>query len=365
MHIPHTYLWPSALVPRPAEWGPEIDFAGAVLYQPAPFTPSQTLIDFLNAGDPPVYIGFGSHVVPNPTEFMHLVGRATEKAGVRAIVCRGWSDLKQTDCARSHVFVVDNVVHDWLFPRVSAVVHHGGHGTTAMGLKHGRPTVIVPFDGDQHFWGARIAKAKAGALAPIPYKHLTADNLANALQECIRPQAYINAAEIALNMQSEWNGAENAVESFHRTLQQCRQSRCSFLRDRLAVWQEKKTNAKLSAVAAYILIDKGRIERRDLELFHHVEWPEFACPGDPITGAASVIIGFISLVAQAIVHTRDAWYECRLNLKAIKLGYEGSIQISTNSHDPVAVTFTTFTRLMIYVLRGKAQFAHLQSVPKS
>ena len=117
MHIPHTYLWPNALLPRPAEWGPEIDFAGCVLYQPAPFTPSKTLIDFLNAGDSPVYIGFGSLVVPNPTEFMHLVCRATEKAGVRAIVCRGWSNLKQTDCSRSDIFVVDDIAHDWLFPR--------------------------------------------------------------------------------------------------------------------------------------------------------------------------------------------------------------------------------------------------------
>lgn len=77
------------------------------------------------------------------------------------------------------VYMLENTPHDWLFPRVRAAVHHGGAGTTAIGLKCGKPTMIVPFFGDQPFWGAMVAKAGAGADSAIPYKRLTAEALAN------------------------------------------------------------------------------------------------------------------------------------------------------------------------------------------
>lgn len=78
-----------------------------------------------------------------------------------------------------NVYMLENTPHDWLFPRVRAVIHHGGAGTTAIGLKCGKPTMIVPFFGDQPFWGAMVAKAGAGADSAIPYKRLTAEILAN------------------------------------------------------------------------------------------------------------------------------------------------------------------------------------------
>ena len=84
--------------------------------------------------------------------FSEIIFKAVEKAGVRALVSAGWGGLGGVSIP-SNVFILGNVPHDWLFEKVSAVVHHGGAGTTAIGLKKGCPTVVVPFFGDQPFWG--------------------------------------------------------------------------------------------------------------------------------------------------------------------------------------------------------------------
>jgi UDP:flavonoid glycosyltransferase YjiC (YdhE family) len=95
----------------------------------------------LDAGEPPVYIGFGSIVVDDPDKFTKMIFEAVKQAGVRALVSKGWGDPPES------VYMLDNTPHDWLFPKVSCVVHHGGAGTTAIGLKCGKPTMIVPFFG--------------------------------------------------------------------------------------------------------------------------------------------------------------------------------------------------------------------------
>ena len=106
-------------------------------------------------------------------------------AGVRALVSKGWGGIGgEGDDLPENVFMLDNTPHDWLFPKVSAVVHHGGAGTTAIGLKCGKPTMIVPFFGDQPFWGAMVAQKKAGAHECIPYKKLTAERLAEGIKQC-------------------------------------------------------------------------------------------------------------------------------------------------------------------------------------
>jgi sterol 3beta-glucosyltransferase len=80
--------------------------------------------------------------------------------------------------------VVESVPHRWLFPRVAAVVHHGGAGTTAAGLLAGRPSIVCPFQGDQHFWGAAVYRAGAGP-GPLPAKKLAAATLASAIRTAI------------------------------------------------------------------------------------------------------------------------------------------------------------------------------------
>ena len=146
MKVPYTYLWSPSLVPKPSDWGPEIDIGGFVFLNLASnFKPPKELTDFLSAGDPPVYIGFGSIVVDDPDKFTDMIFKAVELAGVRALVHKGWGGLGRHNAnTPEHIFMLDNTPHDWLFPQVKAVVHHGGAGTTAIGLKCARPTMIVP-----------------------------------------------------------------------------------------------------------------------------------------------------------------------------------------------------------------------------
>lgn len=182
LKVPYTYMWSPGLIPKPADWGPEIDIAGFVFLDLASaYKPPESLSKFLEAGKPPVYIGFGSIVVEDPDEFTTLIFEAVKQAGVRALVSKGWGGLGSEDTTPDDVFMLENTPHDWLFPRVSAVVHHGGAGTTAIGLKCGKPTMIVPFFGDQPFWGAMVPKAGAGAHQVILYKRLTADALAEGI----------------------------------------------------------------------------------------------------------------------------------------------------------------------------------------
>jgi UDP:flavonoid glycosyltransferase YjiC (YdhE family) len=147
------------------------------------WAPPADLIDFLQAGSPPVYVGFGSLSHRNPQETADLVLQALEQANQRAVLLSGWSgmqDLKVPDTT----FVIDSIPHAWLFPRVAAVVHHGGAGTTAAGLRAGKPSVIVPFFGDQPFWGRRVAALGVGP-APIPRRKLTVERLARAIHQAV------------------------------------------------------------------------------------------------------------------------------------------------------------------------------------
>jgi sterol 3beta-glucosyltransferase len=126
-------------------------------------------------------------------EMTRLVVEALERAGQRAILLGGWSELGSADMP-DFVLDVDYVPHDWLFPRVAAVVHHGGAGTTAAGLRAGVPTVVVPFFADQPFWGWRVHELGAGPKW-IPRKKLTAAKLAAAIQQALNDPAINQRAE--------------------------------------------------------------------------------------------------------------------------------------------------------------------------
>ena len=310
LKVPYTYLWSPGLVPKPADWGPEIDIVGYVFLDLATsFEPPESLIEFLDAGEPPVYIGFGSIVVDNADNFTSLIFEAVKKAGVRALVSKGWGNLGDQVDAPENIYMLGNTPHDWLFPRVSAVVHHGGAGSTAAGLKCGRPTLIVPFFGDQEFWGARTAKFGAGP-EPIPYKHLTADKLAEGITACLQPEKLAKAAEIAANIEAEGDGAANAVKSFHRSLPLRGEHslRCAILEDRVAVWHLKKTKVRLSALAAQILVDRKLISwKKDLRLLRHYDWNDFAGPGEPVTGVSGAFVKTAAGVVQGVGGTPIKW----------------------------------------------------------
>lgn len=293
MKVPYTYMWSPSLVPKPNDWGPEIDVTGFVFMQLADnFKPDKELSDFLDAGEPPVYIGFGSIVVDDPNKFTEMIFEATKIAGVRALVNKGWGGLgKGNDDTPDNIFMLGNTPHDWLFPKVKAVVHHGGAGTTAAGLKYAKPTMIVPFFGDQPFWGARVSEAKAGAHFCIPWKKLTAEKLAEGIKQCLTEEAQTNVQKMADGIEAEGDGAMNACESFHRSLPLAGRfnQRCSILEDRVAVWTLRGSTMRLSSLAAEILLQKGKIKTHDLKLFRALPYNDFDGPGEPITGVAGAV----------------------------------------------------------------------------
>ncbi|KAK7755331.1 hypothetical protein SLS62_002557 [Diatrype stigma] len=294
LHVPFTYLWSPGLIPKPEDWGDEIDVSGFVFLDLASsFTPPKELANFLNAGEMPVYIGFGSIVVDDPDHFTEMIFEAVKLAGVRALVSKGWGGLGQDDLPED-IYMLENTPHDWLFPRVRACVIHGGAGTTAIALKCGKPTMVVPFFGDQYFWGTMIGNAGAGP-TPVPYKKLSAEALAEGIKFCLTDEARTEAEKIAKSVELEGDGAKNAVRSFHSHLPLEGEDsiRCAILADRVAVWKVKNTSLKLSAVAAYVLVDEGCVSWRNLRPIRHKEWNDFAGPGEPLTGIAGSLAGTV------------------------------------------------------------------------
>lgn len=237
-----------------------------------------------------------------------MIFRAVSLAGVRALVSKGWGGIGGEDDAPENIFLLDNTPHDWLFPRVSAVVHHGGAGTTAIGLKCGKPTMIVPFFGDQPFWGAMVAKAKAGAHECIPYKKLNAERLAEGIEQCLSDEARQNATKIAERIEREGDGATNAVAAFHSSLPLAGESsmRCALLEERVATWhlkekgKWKKNSVKLSPLAAEILTEQKRLKWSDLRLARMYDWNDFEGPGEPISGVGGAVTGTVVEATQGI-----------------------------------------------------------------
>ncbi|MBK9266422.1 MAG: glycosyltransferase family 1 protein [Polyangiaceae bacterium] len=192
--IPVMHGFSPNVVPRPADWPDHVTVTGYwFLDKQETWSPPSSLVDFLNAGDPPIYIGFGSMTNQKTERVSRVVVGALQKAKVRGILATGWGGLEANDLPDS-IYKIDAAPHDWLFPRMAAVVHHGGAGTTAAGLRAGRPTLICPFFGDQPFWGRRVQTLGAGP-APIPPKKLAVDNLAKALRELVENEALRRNAE--------------------------------------------------------------------------------------------------------------------------------------------------------------------------
>lgn len=275
MKVPYTYLWSPKLISKPPDWGPEINIAGFVFLDLASsFKPPEALTKFLEAGEQPVYIGFGSIVIDDPSRFTKLIFEAVKMAGVRAVVNKGWGGLGDEGNTPDNIYMLDNTPHDWLFPRCKAVIHHGGAGTTAIGLKCAKPTMIVPFFGDQPFWGAMVAKKKAGAFECIPYKNLTVDKFAEGLKQCLTEEAQKNVQIIADSIEAEGDGAQNAVNIFLNSLPWRGESslRCGVLEDKTAVWRMKDHPLHISSLAAEMLVQQNKLSYRDLRLLRHYNW---------------------------------------------------------------------------------------------
>ncbi|USP80414.1 UDP-Glycosyltransferase/glycogen phosphorylase [Curvularia clavata] len=270
LEIPFTYCWSPSLVPKPIDWPSYIDVCGFFFREQPDYSPSTKIEKFLASAPKPIYIGFGSIVLDNPAAITKLVLEAVQIAGVRAIISRGWSklgsELAPCEVNSDNVLFIDDCPHEWLFQHVSLVVHHGGAGTTACGLRNACPTIIVPFFGDQPFWGNMVAAAGAGT-PPISHKLLTAGKLSNAIKYCLQPSVVSAAQSMSATMRIE-NGVEEATQSFHANLPS-ENLACDILDDRPAVWlfSKKGSSVKLSTLAAQALIKEGTIKAKDLTVY--------------------------------------------------------------------------------------------------
>lgn len=209
--MPVLYGFSPSVIPVPSDWDGNTHVTGYWFVDEADhWTPPPALLDFLESGTPPVYIGFGSMSNRNPAETADLVIRALKQTGQRAILLSGWGGLHSEDLPDS-IFMIDSIPHSWLFPRVAAVVHHGGASTTAAGLRAGIPSVIIPFFGDQPFWGRRIAELGVGP-NPIPRAKLTSERLAHAIQQAVADKTMRErAAQLSERIRAE-DGIARAVE---------------------------------------------------------------------------------------------------------------------------------------------------------
>ncbi len=213
--IPVLHGYSPSVSPRPADWPETAHITGYWFLEGQPgWQPPAGLVDFLAAGAPPVYIGFGSMAGQNPQRLAEIAIEALQKAGQRGILATGWGGLEAGSLPKS-VLKIDQAPHSWLFPRVAAVVHHGGAGTTAAGLRAGRPNIITPFMVDQPYWGERVHALGAGS-KPIPQKRLTAEKLASAIREVTtNPAICQNAAALGERIRAE-DGIASAISIIER-----------------------------------------------------------------------------------------------------------------------------------------------------
>ncbi len=208
--VPVLYAMSPLLMPRPRTWEENIHMTGFWLDDHVPdFTPEPGLKAFLEVEPKPIYIGFGSMASGDMGETLEIVLEAVRRSGVRAVISTGWGGVEVPKA--ENVYVMDGFVpHDWLFRQVAAVVHHGGAGTTAAGLLASKPTLVIPFGGDQPFWAMRVRMLGLGP-KPIRREKLTASKLAKGLHNLVTVKSYsVAAKELGQRMRLE-DGTQNAA----------------------------------------------------------------------------------------------------------------------------------------------------------
>jgi UDP:flavonoid glycosyltransferase YjiC (YdhE family) len=178
--IPVLNGFSAQVVPRPSDWGQQVHVTGAWFPEDADWRAPDDLLRFLDDGPPPVFAGFGSMPLRDAERVTDLVLEALRQSGQRAIVHAGWGGVGGR-ALPEWAFGLDYAPYGWLFPRMAALIHHGGSGTTAFGLRSGVPAVVVPFLFDQFYWGQRIVELGVGP-APVPFGKLSAGRLADAIR---------------------------------------------------------------------------------------------------------------------------------------------------------------------------------------
>lgn len=212
--VPVLHAFSPSVLPPPLDWPDSVHTTGYWVLPPADEALAPTVEDFLAAGDPPVFVGFGSMSGRDPARTTALVLKAAARAGTRLVIGAGWGGL-DSSMSGEDVLAVEDVDYLKLFPRVAAVVHHGGAGTAGTAFAAGRPQVVCPFVADQPFW-ARLAHDRGVAPAPQPQRQLTAAGLASAITTAAADPDMARAAEELGHRVRAEDGISAAVSALER-----------------------------------------------------------------------------------------------------------------------------------------------------
>jgi sterol 3beta-glucosyltransferase len=221
---PILYGFSPHVIPKPPDWGENRHLTGYWL--PRGFREEDVeagLRTFVEGGPPPVYVGFGSMVSRKAQGLADVALEALALAGQRGVLAAGWGGL-EPECLPDYAYRVEAAPHAWLFPRMAAVVHHGGAGTTGAGLRAGVPNIVVPFTADQPFWGRRVHFLGVGP-RPIPAPKLTAQRLAQAISEAVRNEEMRDRARVLGEQIRSEDGVGRAVDFVERYASRTARSR--------------------------------------------------------------------------------------------------------------------------------------------
>ncbi|KAJ3079556.1 UDP-Glycosyltransferase [Physocladia obscura] len=245
-NMPIHHTWSTVLHPKPADWDPETTIGGYMFYD----KPSNALLpdleEFLNAGSPPVYVGFGSMPVHMSSKFVPLIKQLLEflPKDMRVIVYAGGmsnlttdsssraglkNELLSLDTTKSgRIHVVYSVPQHLLFPRCSVIVHHGGSGTTGEACRSGVPSMACPLVGDQYFWAKRIAAIGCGPAIGVAFRKMTGKYLAGKILEALEPKHVEVAKLVGEKIRAE-TGTDNAVDFIMKHLFEERQEKNEYI----------------------------------------------------------------------------------------------------------------------------------------
>jgi len=201
------------VVQRPSDWGEQVHITGWWHPEDLDWKPPDRLCKFLEEGEKPVFLGFGSIPVDDPEQITSILVDAIRRVGARAIIHAGWAGLG--DELPDEFLSIDYAPYDWLFERMAAVVHHGGSGTSGLAFRSGVPSLVVPFGFDQYYWGDRGAEL---GVSPelLPFKELNVDDLAARIHAAVTDKSMAEQAEsLGQKLRAE-NGVERAVEIINK-----------------------------------------------------------------------------------------------------------------------------------------------------
>lgn len=211
--FPILHAFSTAVAPEPEDQPPYCHQTGYWFLEPRQaWTPPDDFRRFLDAGETPIYAGFGSMPAVRRTEVTRAFGKALKSLGLRAVVATGWGALDSAilESFGGTIFPIRDAPHPFLFPMMRAVVHHGGAGTTAAGLRSGKPTLTVPFAFDQYWWGRRVHELGVGP-APLPVIELSQRKLEARLAELVGTPSYASAAHSLAERIAGEDGLGDAV----------------------------------------------------------------------------------------------------------------------------------------------------------